>query len=247
MRGGRFFSFPNVVGREAWGPQGYEEREGGKNGRNRFGKPLYGFPSSCSGRLQDGIGCSVIVRDAVSLACSCWKPSRPAKRVRPGRCRDRPAAYRPNIGRVRRLESWGRVVQSMVGMQTDHVGRGDVPLMSDDREPATQQARDPVDEHGERRWLVESCSWTMSGTSSRIPRSYLSQSSMRDNCQYALVLPLPIGRSRTVSSGSPRCPWRRGPCRSTGPLRCRRSGRTDGEGFHVPDQTEIVVMPVRVA
>ena len=35
------------------------------------------------------------VRDAVSLACSCWKPSRPAKRVRPGRCRDRPAAYRP--------------------------------------------------------------------------------------------------------------------------------------------------------
>ena len=25
--------------------------KGGKNGRNRFGKPLYGFPSSCSGRL----------------------------------------------------------------------------------------------------------------------------------------------------------------------------------------------------
>ena len=35
------------------------------------------------------------VRDAVSLACSCWKPSRPAKRVRPGRCRDRPAVHRP--------------------------------------------------------------------------------------------------------------------------------------------------------
>ena len=45
------FSFPNVVGREAWGPQGYEERKRRKNGRNRFGKPLYGFPSSCSGRL----------------------------------------------------------------------------------------------------------------------------------------------------------------------------------------------------
>jgi hypothetical protein len=34
--------------RKIWG---YERAKGGKNGRNRFGKPLYGFPSSCSGRL----------------------------------------------------------------------------------------------------------------------------------------------------------------------------------------------------
>ena len=60
-----------------------------------------------------------------------------------------------NIGRVRRLESLtrGRIVQSMNGSHADHVaGGGGVPLMSDDREPATQQARDPVDEHGGAGW-----------------------------------------------------------------------------------------------
>lgn len=51
------FRFSNVVGRETCGLRKVwdaKERKERKKAGNRFGKPLYGFPSSCSGRPPGG-------------------------------------------------------------------------------------------------------------------------------------------------------------------------------------------------
>ena len=45
------FRFRTSLDGRHGGRRDMRSAKGGKNGRNRFGKPLYGFPSSCSGRL----------------------------------------------------------------------------------------------------------------------------------------------------------------------------------------------------